>query len=130
MDGDWREWRQLDGFWEKFEEKGWRLDPVKYLNLPPILAEFGPLRIVFRYREPETDECLFEVREMREGRDHRVVLVWGVPTPDEAEELLDRHGVTADDPSCEGYPGYSEDSEGPWGGLRPPVTYAGGPRRT
>lgn len=130
MDGNWIEWRQLDGFWEKFEEKGWRLDPVKYLNLPPILAELGPLRIVFRYRESVTDECLFEVSEMREGGDHRVVLVWGVPTPKEAEELLDRHGVTADELSCEDYSGCSAESEGLWGGLLPPVAYAEGERRS
>lgn len=130
MDGNWMEWRQPGGFREKFEKKRWNLDPVKHLNLPPILAEFGPLRISFRYRAPGTDESLSEVCEMRESRDHRVVLVWGVPTPKEAEELLERHGVTADEPLCGDYSGCSEDSEGLWGGLLPPVNYANESRST
>ena len=83
----------MDGFWERFEEKGWELGPTRYVNLPPVLAEWGPYSIVFRYRDPGTGEDLFELAEMRGGEEHRAVLVWGVPTPQEAQGLLEEHGA-------------------------------------
>lgn len=130
MDGSWREWRHYERPWEEFEQKGWEPGSVRYVNLPPVFAEFGPYRIVFRYREPATGESLFEVREMREGEEREVILVWGMPTPHEAQDLLERYGIEqlgevaersfdeAPAPVGSVYP------KGLWEGLLPPVVYA------
>lgn len=130
MDGSWREWRHYERLWEEFEQNGWGLGPVRYVNLPPVCAGFGPYRIVFRYREPATDESLFEVREMREGRERQIVLVWGMPTPHEAQDLLEEYSVeqpgemsdgAIDEALVGGSPAYPERL---WEGLLPPVLYA------
>jgi hypothetical protein len=117
MDGDWRAWRHLDELWSGFEEKGWELGPVRYMNLPPVLAEFGPYHISFHYRDYQTGESLFEVREMRGGEERRTVFVWGIPTPEEAESLLERHGLGPDDEA-------PLETWGSWGGILPPVVHA------
>lgn len=117
MDSHWQEWRHIDEVWERLEEKGWELGPVKYIGLPFVVAEFGPYFIAFRYRNGDTGDSLFELREMHEGEERRAVIVWGIPTPAEAEELLERYGVAPDgspaDPCA--------DSVGLWGGILPPV---------
>lgn len=120
MDSNWREWRRYEALWDEFEEQGWEIGPVKYVPLPPVMAEFGPYRIVFRYLEPASGECLFELRQMHEGEEREVLLVWGVPTTREAEELLNRHGVSPDDLPDEPAAGCAE----PWGELLPPVVQA------
>lgn len=126
MDGNWRQWRCYETLWDEFEEKGWELGPVRYVDLPPIMAEFGPQRIVFRYRNPETDESLFEVRQMHEGEERKVVLVWGVPTTEEAEKLLDRHGVCPDELPAEAPAEPAAECAELWGALLPPVVHASG----
>lgn len=88
------------------------------------MAEFGPYRIMFRYRDTDTDEGLFEVREMHDGDESKVVLVWGVPTPREAENLLARYGVEPDELPDETPSEAAAESEELWGGLLPPVVYA------
>lgn len=116
MDGKWLEWRHLDGLWELYEEKGWGLGPVRRVQLPPAFAESGAYRILFRYRDRESGESLFEVSEIREGEEHGVVLVWGVPTPEQARELLERYGMGPDDePRTE--------ARGSWAGILPPVVH-------
>lgn len=93
MDGEWLMWRHLDGYWEEFEDKGWRMGLVKSAPLPPVFAESGSCRISFCRWDWEKDLGLFELCEMR-GEDRlKVALVWGVPTPCEAAELLERFGV-------------------------------------
>ena len=123
MDSNWREWRRYEALWEEFEEQGWEIGPVRYVPLPPVMAEFGPYRIVFRYRDPESDECLFELRQMHEGEEREVVLVWGVHTTREAEKLLDDHGVSPDELPGEPVGEYAE----LWGALLPPVVHANEP---
>lgn len=93
MDSDWQDWRHLERYWEEFEEKGWEIGPVKRVHLPPVLAETGTYRLAFRQWDSASNDCLFELRELREGAQKAVVLVWGVPTPEEAADLLRRHGV-------------------------------------
>lgn len=103
------------------------MGPLKYVNLPHILAEFGPYSIVLRYRDPATNESLFEMREMYEGVERRTVLVWGVPTTAEAEDLLQRYGVGPDElpgqPSVESAFELRAAPEGFWGELAPPVVH-------
>lgn len=117
MDGSWRERRHLDELWERFEEKGWELGPVRYMNLPPVFAESGPYHVSFHYRDPETGESLFEVRQVRGGEECRTMLVWGLPTPREAEVLLERHGQG---PEEEDRP----EAWGSWSSILPPVVHA------
>lgn len=124
MDSNWLEWRHFDRLWDEFEGKGWELGPVKYVNLPPALAEFGPYRIMFRYRDPETDESWFELRELHDGEERRTLSVWGVPMPQEAEVLLDRYGVEPDELPEEASSEATAESDGLWGGLLPPMVYA------
>lgn len=119
MDGNWLGWRHLDELWEEFEEKGWGLGPVRYIELPPVFAEFGPYHISLHYRDHEAGESLFEVSEIREGEEHRTVLVWGVPTPEEAEDLLERYGLGPDDEP-------RPEDRGSWGSILPPVVHARG----
>lgn len=123
MDSNWREWRRYEALWDEFEEKGWEIGPVKYVPLPPVMAEFGPYRIVFRYRDPASDECLFEMRQMHEGEEREVVLVWGVPTTRDAEKLLEGYGVPPDELPGEPVAGCAE----LWGALLPPVVHADDP---
>lgn len=128
MDSNWRQWRHYETLWEEFGSKGWELGPLRYLNLPPVMAEFGPYRIVFRYHDPDTDESLFEVRQMLGGEEHRVVLVWNVPTTEEAEGLLDRYGVSPDELPVESATGDADLVHTElWGSLLPPVVYANDP---
>lgn len=128
MDSNWLEWRHFERLWNEFEEQGWELGPVKYVNLPPLLAEFGSYRIMFRYWDPETEESLFDLREMYDGEEYRVVSVWGVPTPQQAETLLKQYGVALDEALDEApeetLTEASADSESFWGELLPPVVYA------
>ncbi|WP_047865716.1 hypothetical protein [Rubrobacter aplysinae] len=130
MDCNWLQWRYYERLWEEFEYRGWELGPVRYVNLPSAFAEFGPYRIMFRYREPATDEGLFEVRRIHEGYEREVILVWGVPTPHEAQSLLQRYGVeqlgeTSEETLNEALAcGASRCSEGSWESLLPPVVYA------
>ena len=121
LDGNWREWRRYEALWDEFEEKGWEIGPVRYVPLPVVMAEFGPYHIAFRYRDSTSDECLFEVRQMHEGEEREVVLVWGVPTTREAEKLLDEHGVSPDELPGEPATGHGEF----WSDLLPPVVHAG-----
>lgn len=131
MKGNWLQWRHCEKFWEEFEDKGWQLGPVKYVNLPPVLAEFGSYRIAFRYREPETEASLFELREVHDGGEHRVLLVWGVPTPREAESLIEKFGVLSEGLSEEA-PTWRASEEASCGAaglqdeLDRPVVYAAG----
>lgn len=128
MDSNWLEWRRYEKLWDEFEDKGWELGPVRYVNLPPTLAEFGPYRIAFRYRDPETEEDLFEVRELCDGEERRTLSVWGVPTPREAEDLLEHYGVEPDELPEEIPSEATAESEGSWGGLLPSAVYASEPR--
>lgn len=127
MDSNWLQWRHYETLWEEFEEKGWELGALKYVNLPHILAEFGPYRVVLRYRDPATNESLFEMREMHEGEERRTVLVWGVPTTAEAEDLLQRYGVGPDEVSNRPSVRFAVDSraapEGFWDELVPPIVH-------
>lgn len=125
MDEDWRKSRHLDGVREGLEEKGWEPGAVRHVDLSPVVAESGPYLIVFRWRDSDTGESLFEVREMRQGEERRVVLVWGVPTPEEAESLLERYGLAPDGSPSEA----SADPVGLWAGLLPPVVHAEGSLR-
>lgn len=124
MDCNWREWRRMEDLWERFEEKDWELGPVRYVNLPPVLAESGPYRIAFLYTDHETGEALFELREMRGQEERGCVLVWGLPTPQGARSLLK---------GCDAYPEElpeisvaeaAAQDRGLWGGLMPPVVCA------
>lgn len=130
MDSSWQEWRHLEEFWERFEEKGWELGPIRYVNLPPVLAEFGPYRIVFRYREPGTGEDLFELSEMYEGEEYRAVLVWGVPTSQEAQSLLEDYGARPEELPEAATAEADARAEGFWSELMPPVVYARESRRS
>lgn len=117
MDGYWQEWRYLDGLWERFEEKGWDLGQVRRVELPPVFAESGAYRISFHHRDHEAGESLFEVRETQEGEEIRALLVWGVPTPEEARELLECYGLGPDDEP-------RPEARGSWISILPPVVHA------
>ena len=135
MEGDWLQWgwlqwRYYERLWDEFEQRGWDLGPARYVNLPPVFADRGPYSITFRYREPATDEGLFEVRQMREGEEREAVLVWGIPTPLEARGLIEDYGVwqpgevsdgAIDEALACGSPAYPA---GLSEGLQPPVVYA------
>ncbi|WP_047864769.1 hypothetical protein [Rubrobacter aplysinae] len=90
------------------------------MNLPPVVAEFGPYRLALRCRDGETSEGLFEARVMHDGEERWSLLVWGVPTPEEVETLLESHGLAPD--------GSPSSAAADPGGLRdrllPPVVYA------
>lgn len=131
MDSNWREWRHLEDLPERFEEKGWELGPVKYLHLPPVFAEFGPLRIVFRHRDSATHDSLFEVREMCESDEYKAVLVWGLPTPREAQSLLDEYGGAGTDepPEASAVEEAARLCEF-WGELLPTAVYSEESRRS
>ena len=77
----------------------------------------GAYRIAFRQWDPASDACLFEVRELHEDGGDTVVLVWGVPTPEEAAELLRRHGVARN--------GAAPNGGSPAGPDSVPVVHAG-----
>lgn len=115
MDGDWLERRHLDGLRERLEEEGWELGASRrYMDLPPVFAEYGDYRISFSCRDPVSGESFFEVREMCGGMERRVVLVRGVPTPEEAEKLLERYGLGPGDES-------RPEDRGSWSDILPPV---------
>lgn len=116
-DGGWQLWRHLEGFWDELEEQGWELGPVKRANLPPILAESGPYRLAFRCWDSELRRRLFELREIHEGDEHTVVFVWGIPSPDEAADLLSWSGVPASE--------VRGDAGGPSEGM--PIVFASNP---
>jgi hypothetical protein len=92
---------------------------MRYIDLPPVFAERGGYRISFHCRDPASGESFFEVREMRGGVERRAVLVRGVPTPEEAEELLKRYGLGPGDET-------RPEDRGSWSDVLPPVIQAWG----
>ena len=93
MDGGWRLWRHLDTYWEAFEKQGWRRSKAQNAPLPPIFAESGSCRISLCYWDEGRDQSLFELSETDVSDGRKVTLVWGMPTPCEAGELLASFGV-------------------------------------
>lgn len=88
-------WRHLDTYWEAFEKRGWWQSEARNVPLPPIFAESGPCRISLCYWDEDRDQALFELSENDASDGRKVTLVWGIPTPCEAGELLASFGVAA-----------------------------------